>query len=123
MAHIHLWLGRGLLAAGVIQGGLGFIFAASFPSAVVQIWPRVLYGVVAVIAYVLYSTIGVIRPVLLEEREKKQSVQGGISDGGDTYMTGGEMNTMTPGVDYGYGQGYGRGYGYEYGYGGEMRRF
>lgn len=111
MAHIHYWLGRGLLAACIIQGGLGFVFAASFPNAVVQAWPRILYGVVAVIAYLTYTTFGVIRPVILEERGKRRRAEEEMQSR-DT-RTGGEMDSMGAGAVYNYG----------YGYGQEMRRF
>lgn len=113
MAHIHYWLGRGLLAACIIQGGLGFVFAASFPNAVVQAWPRILYGVVAVIAYLTYTTFGVIRPVILEERGKKRRAEEEMSSRNTVLRREDGLNPMGSGAVYSYG----------YGYGGEMARF
>lgn len=71
-AHIHLWMGRGLLAAGLIQGGLGFLFAASFPKATVDRPPRMAYGLMAIVVYVTYVTVVVIRPEVRKSREAKR---------------------------------------------------
>lgn len=112
---VHLWLGRGLLLAGIIQGGLGFAFAASFPNAVVDFWPRAVYGASAVVAYVTYLTFAIIRPEIRKgkSRGKKDKVEEGIFDGGSGNKVGDEMNVI----------GAGGGYGYGYGYGGEMTRY
>lgn len=114
-AYIHVWLGRGLLVAGVIQGGLGFVFAASFPNAIIQAWPRVLYGVLALTAYIIYLAVGVIWPELRDRKknEKKEKVELGVMPDG---TRGGEeeMTVMAPVVEPNY---------YGYGYGGPMSRF
>jgi len=61
-AHIHLWLGRGLLIAGAVQGGLGFLFAAGFKNANAETWPRVLYAVTALVMWGVYVLVGVLYP-------------------------------------------------------------
>lgn len=71
MGYVHIWLGRALLVAGVVQGGLGFLFAASFRNADVELWPRVAYGLVAAIMWIIYMIFGVIYPEVQESRQKK----------------------------------------------------
>lgn len=88
-AHIHLWMGRGLLAAGLIQGGLGFLFAASFPKATVDMPPRMAYGLMAIVVYVTYVTVVVIRPEVRKVREVKRGR-------GERFETGvGRVQTRT----------------------------
>lgn len=75
-AYIHLWLGRALLVAGAIQGGLGFIFAASFHNAVPDTWPRATYAAVAAFVWTFYIIVGIIYPEIrdsLDSRSKKRN--------------------------------------------------
>lgn len=76
-AHIHLWLGRALLVAGAIQGGLGFVFAASFHNAVPDTWPRVTYAAVAAFVWTFYIIVGIVYPEIrdsLDSRTKRKSL-------------------------------------------------
>lgn len=69
--HVHLWLGRSLLVIGAAQGGLGFLFAGEFKQAVVEKWPRIAYGVVAVIMLSFYILVGFVYPEV-EGRVKRK---------------------------------------------------
>lgn len=72
-AHVHLWLGRSLLIAGAIQGGLGFLFAAEFKKAVVEQWPRVGYAVVAGIMWTFYIVVGIVYPEVKDSIRSRRS--------------------------------------------------
>lgn len=78
-AYTHVWLGRVLLLVGLIQGGLGLLFAASFPKAVVDMWPRVAYGVVATVVYLMYMVVGIFwketRGLKEAKRRRNESVE------------------------------------------------
>lgn len=71
VAHVHIWLGRALLVAGVVQGGLGSLFAASFRHANVELWPRIAYGLVAAIMWIVYMVFGVVYPEVREPMERR----------------------------------------------------
>lgn len=62
LAHVHIWFGRLLLTAGIIQGGLGFAFSASLPYATVDWAPRIVYGVLAVVVWILYVSFAIVWP-------------------------------------------------------------
>jgi hypothetical protein len=48
----HTWLGRALITAGIVNGGLGFAWSASSGMA-----PRIAYGVVAAVVGVGYVCV------------------------------------------------------------------
>ena len=75
-AHIHLWLGRGLLIAGCVQGGLGFLFAAGFKNANAETWPRVLYAATALCVWVVYVLVGVLYPEFRGRIREKRDMRG-----------------------------------------------
>lgn len=62
-AHVHIWFGRFLMIVGTIQGGLGFMFSASFPGAKPEAWPRILYGVIAIVVWIMYVVGTVLWPI------------------------------------------------------------
>lgn len=102
MAHIHIWLGRALLLVGVIQGGLGFLFAASFPKAIVDARLRILYGAVATVVYATYAAVVIIWPEIRSSRKAKR----GRNEGVEMDVRGG--NVMIVGQNYLPGREYGR---------------
>ncbi|KAK4946961.1 DOMON domain-containing protein frrs1L [Elasticomyces elasticus] len=57
LAKAHLWFGRILITVGIINGGLGFQFASTFPG---QRWPpgpRIAYGAIATLVWILYVSV------------------------------------------------------------------
>lgn len=91
-AHIHLWLGRSLLIAGAIQGGLGFLFAASFRKANVETWPRILYAGTALVVWVIYILVGILYP---EFRGRIKAKIGHTGTGNRTQVVAaGEMENL-----------------------------
>ena len=75
VGYFHIWLGRGLLIAGAIQGGLGLLFAADFQNAVVDIWPRALYAAVAGTIWVVYLGLGIIYPEFKDSLKAKREAK------------------------------------------------
>ncbi|KAK5955337.1 hypothetical protein OHC33_004019 [Knufia fluminis] len=109
-AHIHLWLGRGLLIAGAVQGGLGFLFASSFHNAVADVWPRVLYAATAITVWAIYILVGILYP------EFKGSIKSKIKQGQHAHgnrkevLPAGEMEELrVPSVGMVGGHGHARG--------------
>lgn len=64
LGHIHIWLGRALLATGIVNGGLGFLFSESFPWNNRPLAPKIVYGVVAVVVWIAYVCVAFVRPCL-----------------------------------------------------------
>lgn len=93
-AHIHIWLGRTLLVTGVVQGGLGFLFAASFRKADTELWPRVAYGVMAAIMWIVYMVFAVIYPEIRGSREKKALLA--QKEDGEAPLTTPYVQNVTP---------------------------
>jgi hypothetical protein len=54
VAHVHLWAGRILITLGMINGGLGMLFAGDATSG-----QYIAYGVVAGVMWVLFSGVSV----------------------------------------------------------------
>ncbi|KAL2432183.1 hypothetical protein ABEF95_003861 [Exophiala dermatitidis] len=81
LAHIHLWLGRILLTAGIINGGLGFQFASHRPPQ----WsnaPKIVYGVFATLVWVVYVAVLVVwRELGKGPRPARGSQLDGAGDG------------------------------------------
>lgn len=90
-SHIHLWLGRSLLIAGAVQGGLGFLFASSFRNAVVDTWPRVLYAATALVVWIIYVLVGILYP------EFKGSIKEKIKQNRTQVVAAGEMENLRVG--------------------------
>ncbi|KAK5208836.1 hypothetical protein LTR41_005233 [Exophiala xenobiotica] len=58
LARVHLWFGRLLITLGIINGGLGFQFASTLPVFQWPKGPKVLYGAVATLVWIIY--VGVV---------------------------------------------------------------
>lgn len=91
-AHIHLWLGRGLLIAGAVQGGLGFLFASSFHNAVADVWPRVLYAATAITVWAIYILVGILYPEF--KGSIKQKIKQGQHGVRKEVLPAGEMEEL-----------------------------
>ncbi|EXJ88035.1 hypothetical protein A1O1_04962, partial [Capronia coronata CBS 617.96] len=57
LAHTHLWLGRVLVTLGIINGGLGFQLASTSPGVAWSRAPKVAYGVVATLVWIVYVAV------------------------------------------------------------------
>lgn len=55
--HVHVWLGRFLLTVGIVNGGLGFRFADSIPGPRWPQWPKIAYGILATLVWIVYVAI------------------------------------------------------------------
>lgn len=64
LGHIHIWLGRVLITAGIINGGLGFLFGGSFPWNSRPLAPRIIYGVAALFVWLAYVLLAIVWPYL-----------------------------------------------------------
>lgn len=64
LGHFHLWFGRLLITVGIIQGGLGFVFSASLSTSISAgaKGPRIAYGVVATLVWILYISLAIVWP-------------------------------------------------------------
>ena len=79
----HRWLGRAIIALGIINGGLGFMFSGPVGSDNVPEWGIVVYSVVAGlvgIAYTgvvvwQYSRAGGMDPVMTKEEAQRESFE------------------------------------------------
>jgi len=60
LAHAHLWLGRVLITLGIINGGLGFAFADTFPGPAPSNGSRIAYGVAATVVWVVYVSVCIV---------------------------------------------------------------
>ncbi|KEF61379.1 uncharacterized protein A1O9_02945 [Exophiala aquamarina CBS 119918] len=74
VGYVHLWLGRFLLAAGIVNGGLGFHFAESIPGPKWPQWPKVAYGAIATLVVVIYVAIIIVWTKLNAEGEALHDV-------------------------------------------------
>lgn len=66
--YIHLWLGRLLLALGIINGGLGFHFAGTLLWESAPMPPRIAYAVVASLVWIIYIGFAVVYPRIIDSR-------------------------------------------------------
>jgi hypothetical protein len=57
VGYVHVWLGRLLLTLGIINGGLGFHFADSIPGPQWPRWPKIAYGAIATMTWIIYVAI------------------------------------------------------------------
>ncbi|KAI1610459.1 hypothetical protein EDD36DRAFT_326645 [Exophiala viscosa] len=57
LAKAHLWFGRILITVGIINGGLGFQFASTFPGRQWPTGPRIAYGAIATLVWILYVSV------------------------------------------------------------------
>lgn len=57
VGHVHVWLGRLLLTVGIVNGGLGFHFADSIPGPRWPQWPKIAYGILATLIWIVYVAI------------------------------------------------------------------
>lgn len=64
LGHIHIWLGRLLLTAGLVNGGLAFVFADSLPWNSRPLAPRIIYAIAAVTVWIAYMLVVVAWPYL-----------------------------------------------------------
>lgn len=106
------------------------MFAASFLKAVVEAWPRVAYGVAALLTYVMYLAVGIIWPEVRKQGNKKKDkqeneevsrVEGGMCGVGDA-RNGMSMDMVGRSVDHVHSHGgdltdFVDGHGYVYSYG------
>lgn len=58
VSHIHIWLGRILITAGIINGGLGLLMARGNPKTAASTGEIVAYGVIAGIIWAVTMAIG-----------------------------------------------------------------
>ncbi|KIW53563.1 hypothetical protein PV05_09123 [Exophiala xenobiotica] len=58
LGQVHLWSGRLLITLGIINGGLGFQFASTLPVFQWPKGPKILYGAVATLIWIIY--VGVV---------------------------------------------------------------
>jgi len=93
-AHIHLWLGRTLLIAGAVQGGLGFLFAASFHNAVAETWPRIVYAATALVTWAIYILVGILYPEFRGRIKAKMSHTGTGTGNRTQAVAAGEMENL-----------------------------
>ena len=77
LGYPHVWLGRILLLVGIINGGLGFHFAESFGGPQPPAWPKIVYGVIATVVFILYVAIVV---VWLEIGRDSQALRANASE-------------------------------------------
>ncbi|EXJ91262.1 hypothetical protein A1O1_04372 [Capronia coronata CBS 617.96] len=57
MGHTHRWLGRFFILLGIVNGGLGFRQAGPVGKGHSPVWSVVVYGVLALISFVVYIVI------------------------------------------------------------------
>ncbi|KAK5044882.1 hypothetical protein LTR84_010420 [Exophiala bonariae] len=57
LGHVHVWLGRILITVGIINGGLGFRLADMIPGLQWPQWPKILYGALAGLIWIVYVAI------------------------------------------------------------------
>lgn len=57
VGYVHVWLGRLLITLGIVNGGLGFHFADSIPGPQWPRWPKIAYGAVATLTWIIYVAI------------------------------------------------------------------
>lgn len=57
VGYVHVWLGRLLLTLGIVNGGLGFHFAESIPGPQWPRWPKIAYGAIATLTWIIYAAI------------------------------------------------------------------
>jgi len=92
VGYVHVWLGRFLLVAGIVNGGLGFHFAESIPGPKWPNWPKIAYGAIATLVFVIYVAIIIVYSNLNDEVEA-------LHDVGDeetaSRATRAETNTLT----------------------------
>jgi len=55
--HLHKWLGRLLLTIGIINGGLGFQFASMFQGTASSNGPKIAYGAMAILVWIIYVSV------------------------------------------------------------------
>lgn len=68
ISYIHIWLGRILVTAGIINGGLGFMMAYRRPTA----GQIAAYSVLAGIVWVIFVAVGFAKsPVKSKSRQEK----------------------------------------------------
>ncbi|KIX99682.1 uncharacterized protein Z520_04317 [Fonsecaea multimorphosa CBS 102226] len=58
--HIHLWLGRALILLGIVDGGLGFQFAATFKGAKWASGWKIAYGVCGALVWIIYVSVVIV---------------------------------------------------------------
>lgn len=55
--HIHLWLSRLLVTLGILNGGLGFQFASTFPGPSAPVGAKIAYGALATLVWIVYVAV------------------------------------------------------------------
>ncbi|KAF2428785.1 CBD9-like protein [Tothia fuscella] len=96
-SYAHIWLGRIVIALGIINGGLGFRLAAN------TAWGPIVYGVVAGIVFLIY----VVAIFIGERRRKRNAIAGPpkyddamrIPDGGSSPNSGRSMEMGNRGAN------------------------
>ncbi|KIW24036.1 uncharacterized protein PV07_09775 [Cladophialophora immunda] len=58
--HIHLWLGRALILLGIVDGGLGFQFAATFKGPKWASGWKIAYGVCGALVWIIYVSVVIV---------------------------------------------------------------
>ncbi|OAL35047.1 hypothetical protein AYO20_05762 [Fonsecaea nubica] len=58
--HIHLWLGRVLILLGIVDGGLGFQFAATFKGPQWASGWKIAYGVCGALVWIIYVSVVIV---------------------------------------------------------------
>jgi hypothetical protein len=88
----HVWLGRVLLTAGIVNGGLGFHFAESIPGPKWPQWPKIAYGALATLIFVIYVAIIIVWTKLNNEGDAGREAG---DEGTAPTATAAEVNSST----------------------------
>jgi hypothetical protein len=78
LGHAHIWIGRIVITLGMIQGGLGFVFADTIPyQPVWPVAPKIVYGLLAGIVWITYFAICGVMQQMKDVRRRQSETDGG----------------------------------------------
>ena len=63
MGVVHHWLGRAVIVAGVINGGLGMLQSGPVGNEYVPTWAPIAYSIVAVVVAIIYAVVVVVAKI------------------------------------------------------------